>query len=130
MEVQELRIGNIVSDFGGREAGVSAITERGTIKLSSEHYTDESFNLNERVITPIPLTPEILEKCGFEKVDHIHGYSFWSIIRKRKQYNVPVISIYENKTEINGYIINHITYLHQLQNLYFALTGKELTYTP
>ena len=36
-------------------------------------------------------------------------------------------SIYFNRWQIRGLINGHkIKYVHQLQNLYFALTGKEL----
>lgn len=75
-------------------------------------------------IKPIELTPEILEAAGFVNVNHIHGYSFYNF----QQKNRPVIRIYDSKTEVHTYILNnHVKYLHQLQNLYFALTGEELT---
>lgn len=69
---------------------------------------------------PIPLTPEILEKCGFENWD-------------KNKYSNDILCL-----TINGegflYLANqrhvNIFYLHQLQNLYFALTGEELTFKP
>ncbi len=71
-------------------------------------------------IEPIPLTEEWLLKFGFEKT--------W--------YGVEDALIELQKTE-KGYILsincNEYTegkefyYVHQLQNLYFALTGEELT---
>ena len=66
---------------------------------------------------PIPLTPEILEKCGFE-----NSYKFGMVWHNYlKRYAVVV----------NGESIENVPQnLHQLQNLYFALTGTELNYTP
>ena len=78
---------------------------------------------------PISLTPEILEKCGFE----------WSIYHQawHKQGFVFDLSersvggFFMHKSRLNSEIIcPKIQYLHQLQNLYFALTNEELNYTP
>jgi hypothetical protein len=75
----------------------------------------------------IPLTPEILVKCGFVLVNHIHGYSFYTMDRRSKNdKSKPAIDVYENKTQFMGCSVNYCQYLHQLQNLYFALTGSEL----
>lgn len=76
---------------------------------------------------PIPLTPEILEKCGFEKdrsgfaLPDKMSLSF--SIDKDGQYN----ACWEDRSLHLPY---RIKYLHQLQNLYFAITGEELNYTP
>lgn len=60
----------------------------------------------------IPLTPEILEKCGFVQTS-------------AATFGNGIIGIYFGEGE---YFYNHGKgkYLHQLQNLYFALTGEEL----
>lgn len=75
---------------------------------------------------PIPLTPEILEKCGFGKQDNNShqldtdvGFCLWG---RNGEINVHA---YEGD-EI-GEAVKH---LHQLQNLYFALTGNEIEYKP
>lgn len=120
IQANELRVGNIVSDFGGREARVSAITERGTIKLSSEHYTDESFNLNERVINPIPLTEEWLLRFGFDAERMGDGF-----LGYRLNY-VDISMPYFEFTYDYGTESVEVKYVHQIQNLYFALTGTEL----
>lgn len=85
---------------------------------------------------PIPLTPEILEKCGFTlENDNISKY--WKLVINRTE----VISIEddgsvglnaENESSKQGYATypDICKYLHQLQNLIFSLTGKELQYTP
>lgn len=74
---------------------------------------------------PIPLTPDILKKCGF--------------MRDRNGWNLPStqFSLTDKfypcwldrmlwPQDINDFREQRLNYLHQLQNLYFALTAKEL----
>lgn len=70
-------------------------------------------------LQPIPLTPEILEKCGFEKVEKL-----WGIIYERDRIRFSQdLNICKQK----GLTIeNRITSLHQLQNLFFVLTGEDI----
>ena len=102
---------------------------------------------------PIPLTPEILEKCGFELYDSdvdedypefiYQGYRKWK--NKHLYYsagNTPEgnwqfaisrqLSEPVRQIDIDNdcFVLRELNYLHQLQNLYFSLTGEELNYTP
>ncbi len=73
-------------------------------------------------IEPIPLTEEWLEKFGFS------AYGYW--YSKDWFSNMINVSIKHNKTTIGDreeYEVYGIKHVHQLQNLYFALTGEELT---
>lgn len=79
---------------------------------------------------PIPLTPEILERCGFEK-----GFGEYALIqdsyplRFREEGEKYILSFHyfgSNGESNEEEIICEFKYLHQLQNLYFALTGQEL----
>lgn len=76
-------------------------------------------------VQPIPLTPEILEKAGLKK-GSLGGY----IIKLPNRENFldwdSSTGMYLEDRESNGLELDHIQYLHQLQNLYFALTGTEL----
>lgn len=71
----------------------------------------------------IPLTPEILERCGFE---YGNGkFNEWWVSGKFTLYN----NGYKNKNDIEfeeSFYKVRIKYFHQLQNLYYALTGEEL----
>lgn len=78
-------------------------------------------------IEGIPLTPEILEKFGSPCDQH----SQWQFSVK-----ISAISIYFRAnagiwySELAGiYLGDKIQYVHQLQNLFFILTGKELELT-
>ena len=67
--------------------------------------------------TPITLTEEWLIKFGFEYSDLNGDSGLWKI---------PPFQIYG---KYNQFIYDYrldINYVHQLQNLYFALTGQEL----
>ena len=83
---------------------------------------------------PIPLTTEILEKCGFK--DRTEGYRATGAVGgvwvAPSAFNGKDIALYENWAggKLWSYYLGHyelpITSVHQLQNLYFALTGEEL----
>ena len=108
MKANELRIGNYIDYLGGIER-VHA--------LSFQDVCTNNHNYK-----PTPLTEEWLLKFGFEK-DCLMS----------KCYALKDIEISEDKNNDlylsldgvwYGVAIKHV---HQLQNLYFALTGKELS---
>lgn len=79
---------------------------------------------------PIPLTFEALEACGFNwettEKKHIQikpsGVTFYvGFYWPEKEFQIMEESMPEMVR-----IGSHIEYLHQLQNLYFSLTGFEL----
>ena len=85
-------------------------------KITNTDFVDMPFL---RKIEPIPLTEEWLLKFGFEKNKNSDLYF------RLNNYEYFI----ENGIIDNGYSrMNEISvkYVHQLQNLYFALTGKEL----
>ena len=100
----------------------------GKIRVENEY---NNYNQFSQFIDPIPLTEEILLKFGFEKIksdEYPHKY----IINKYMSDEVEI----ENLNSQNCFIFSHgkkfssikIEYVHQLQNLYFSLTGKELAF--
>jgi hypothetical protein len=123
MKAEELRIGNFVYQ-----------TEH---KFSSNPFKsikqfDESnwYRIGECIefledFEPIPLTEEWLLKFGFSKNRHTYNWhnvsEYFGMI---EQYGVTFTYVESgNFDTIYGREIRHV---HQLQNLYFALTGKEL----
>lgn len=103
----------------GRVLQIFQETIHWTNVLNQEDISKGYNSTDARFINPIPLTPEWLERCGLHK-------KFWNSDKDLK------LEIYENKAYIgnnfstNASIIHNINYVHQLQNLYFALTGEEL----
>jgi len=80
---------------------------------------------------PILLTPQILEKAGFNRKA---GSSIYQIIIKYEDSKYPCTlqrtgDGFQICRSGIGAITSPIEYLHQLQNLYFELTREEITYS-
>lgn len=124
VNLNELRRGNFVRDavVNSRIIKVSEITPDHILHEGDE--SEEPFADDE--IDGIPLTPEILEKCGFENPDILPD----SFFGKETDFELNIKDgkfmafILMGSTEVSVDI--EIKHLHQLQNLYFALTGTEL----
>lgn len=86
----------------------------------------------EVLVDGIPLTPEILEKCGFEKgclIKHINDD--WFIYYNDMMWlQVEIHDKVKSKIVCERIGLQHIEYLHELQNLYYCLCKKELIYNP
>ncbi len=118
IHTHELRLGNYITMPYQDNKPMEVL-----IIFEEEIETDCAY-LDDSEFEPIPLTVDWLIKFGAKKVDHIHGYSFYTFSKSKT--NPIHVDIYETKTIYMGYLINHCKYVHQLQNIYFALTGKEL----
>jgi hypothetical protein len=110
----ELRIGNWVDVNGYAE--VRGVT-RGGVWIRNQAFAITEWK-------GIPLTPKLLVKCGFEECEGIwweHQTESIFMVLSGEVYFGEVLQIDSPK------ICNHVKYVHQLQNLYFALTGEELS---
>ena len=115
MKATELRIGNWINTIEG-PAQVKAISEGGIMTTSGMPDGDHL-----EFAEPIPLTTEMLKKClnfkeGLYTLQGLRGY---------------FVALHLDGNVYAEYFIRHcsvckVEFLHQLQNLYFALTGKEL----
>ena len=114
LRVTELRIGNLIFQSG-------QIT---TIENISRSINDWERVNNKRLFdcTPIPLTEEWLLKFGFKRFP-------WGLVAGNLLFK-DNLKCTELTFEVgNGFRVE-IKYVHQLQNLYFCLCGKELTLKP
>ena len=110
----ELRIGNWYNEFG--------IPKIATPQLILRLYQIEIAGKIAIDVSPIHLTPEVLEKCP--QVTKRDGYPY-------KILNGYIVNRADGKYIFKYYDIYVVLdYLHQLQNLYFALTNNELIYNP
>lgn len=118
IDPKELRIGNLV-EWYGVPLKVTGIRDGIYTESPPRHLVE---NLPMCDINPIPISPEWLERFGFYRHRDSFSLSF---------------GIYDAEFDTkNGYfylscneyedLVEHIKYVHQLQNLYFALTGEEL----
>jgi hypothetical protein len=132
MKETELRLGNLVMVNHKTDllAMVTWIQEK-SICLIFDRQPDLSNGIvcSPNDLIPIPLTEEWLLKFGFIKMykaDNKNGYGLYS---GEDIYPFIAIELYHDGIIFinNGSRrIEHIKYVHQLQNLYFALTGEEL----
>jgi hypothetical protein len=115
MKANELRVGN----------WCQSPYEKEPFKIEAEHILELEQGMDELSILGIPLTSEILEKAGFENksstTDYIFEYGKFIIGGTRKRLFPSVWG--EDGLQDYG---NLIEYVHELQNLYFCLTGDEL----
>ena len=124
INANELRIGNWVEDFGDGYGKVEAIFGEN---VGSEDVLTTANTVPQPIETfsPIPLTPDILLACGIERTGNLALNLWWRIgdvYLKNLNDGFEII--------INDFSISKLKNLHQLQNLYFALTGTELVYNP
>jgi hypothetical protein len=120
MEANELRIGNIVERY-------TDIFGRGWSWTNTSHEDIYSIACgHEDKYRPIPLTEEWLIKFGFEPLTKkSKGFK-----ADTYSYTGRVVLILNHdgvNTWTNFWQGNEMKYVHQLQNLYFALTNEELT---
>ena len=134
IQVNELRIGNYINRLG--EITIIKSIQIGTNGIGYV-YTPVSGAITLNQIEPIPLTPEILEKCGFELKNDTRNSNGWYLNVDNRRIcwsdsDKEIVSLYFKEGQNYGYNDTLFDFkcksLHQLQNLYFALTGEELTY--
>jgi len=131
MKSTELRIGNYIQvNNGSNYTGIGTVaTMSNTGEENDVAYYDDN-GLYEytdlRLFEPIPLTEDWLLKFGFER-EKTDNYMY-KIIEDETRF-----AVYLNGDFMLGYSYEWggkdkcLKHVHQLQNLYFALTGEELT---
>lgn len=129
IQVNELRTGNLVSHTG-------KIQRIEWVHIADADYPHGAISTNimdERgaeEFEPIPLTPEILEACGFRRKVNKYSNEFfyqkeglWLCLVEDGNRVVPC-TLYDGIQFFQS--ANFIESVHGLQNLYFTLTGTEL----
>ena len=128
MKAQELRIGNYVST----PSGIQQI-----IHIEEDCFYSKDFKNKWAEIKPIALTEEWLVNFGFEEDNKIkdlwHLKYECNVLKKRRNF----ISVYFPMSKETYFYFKDLgikinqrddvdKYVHELQNLYFALTCEEL----
>lgn len=130
METNELRRGNLVNTNNEimtvDTVGVNSVTY---IKETNRHGLLIHPFSEIKEVKPIPLTEEWLIKCGFSVTDENYAGKIYHIVKVGQFLNDDLMLVLWLRGEREGMIFRksmQIKHLHQLQNLYFALTGEEL----
>lgn len=107
MKASELRIGNYIN-----------------IHDTITRMELDDFHFSSSFMTPVPLTEKWLLRLGFDLINNEYYQSrnhelklHWTVNKNK------MIPEFNEKRFVTGY---DFKYVHQLQNLYFALTGEEI----
>ncbi len=128
MKLNELRIGNYLQGKEREPQTVAYITD--CIGLNNlcggvDKYQNNPIISNDiKDLQPIPLTEDWLLKFSMAKAKNSYYFPNEMGFRVRRYKDNWVFYIF---TDLFQYSLSEIKHVHQLQNLYFALTGKELT---
>lgn len=138
IDYKEVRIGNLVS-YEGKEYKIEGISKDYPFLDTIEFGAGV---VEWKDLEPIPLTEAWLLTFGFTKVESVSFYWDAKAVFVKNDYaifyhvNEGIRFGFENgitrfidksfQYKNGNGIINEITYIHQLQNLYFALTNTEL----
>lgn len=127
IQVKELRIGNhvtYVTDEDIRTHDVITGIMQDCVLLAGSEGKKQPLNNVE----PVALTREVLKSSGFQFTndDWYECAIKYGKLNFNLKYEVCSISDndYTNECILTEY--NSVKYLHQLENIYFSLTGKEL----
>jgi hypothetical protein len=125
MKATELRIGNYIKLMFNYE-------DFETLQVTSDELV--MVDKKQADYEPIPLTEEWLYKFGFENIDKSdndyitytdpnHDYYLQIDVRKKDGKYAILDNSFD---DLRDFSMVDISYVHQLQNIYFALTGEEL----
>lgn len=132
IEINELRCGNLVicRNKAAEVEKISCITQ----EVLAQYIDDSEGKWFDDVnyLRPIHLTDAVLEACGFKMYkehpsllfSEVFG-SIYLVQLKEGEFGVGENNRYKHRMVYLTYTIPCST-LHQLQNLYYALTGEEL----
>ena len=139
IQATELRVGNLLKDYKHKLQYVEVHTinryDHTQCKVT-EHDSGYVYECSLEDLRPIKLTPEILEKVGFnhhyEKGDgyHVTESEWWAIKAGKGLWGkneILIVRFEEGLTYSSHATRAECKYVHQLQNLFYFLTsGEEL----
>lgn len=126
IEAKDLRSGNLILNRHGEVEEVDWMTFKDMCqpRMSGHGYTG------------IPLTPEWLERMGFTMdinplimLGTPDRFLYFAVVRGEFYPALKTYSEFANE-EPQTASLNRIEYVHELQNLYWCLCGKELEVKP
>lgn len=140
MNANELRIGNLLKNGNGEIISITGITTPGNERINfTKIFTDKECEKYYHIegLKPIHVTEEKLLKFGFEKTyadncykKRFHEHSLHCLCITIGEKNIAtILDEYSGVEKITVFVDRIADYVHQIQNLYFALTGEELATT-
>ena len=126
MKATELRISNLVSHI--EESNVLVIDSINRESVWVNESPDYHYEMDIELISPIPLTEEWLIKLGFTKDNYHFVLNDKCSVTYEKTGSEKGFWYSNDDTDAYCYRLKEIKYVHDLQNLYFALYGEELKF--
>ena len=131
IDIKSLRIGNIVKTIQGvgRVEQIRHTGKHGHGVILEGMYGGSYIEYCEGV----PLTEEVLLKCGFERRGAYLGIAhvdtvYWYNLKNQILYIEYTDSPFSKDEDMKYPISSPIKHLHTLMNIIYDLTGKELEY--
>lgn len=120
MTTTEFRLGNNIT-ANNRVISIGIIEEDFISWKLSDRVWNPTIHISNENLKPIPLTEAILDDLGFVYNDLNGDDGYWQ--------KLP----FEILQGEDGFSYNYaidISYFHQLQNLYYLITGEEISMEP
>jgi hypothetical protein len=120
IDPREIRAGNWVIKITGKDINSQPFFEYKAIAFDEYYYTFA------KVCFPIKITPAILGECGFK-----HEFGDWYLNRSAEGIDDGLPFLRYCRDDCCWYLgkiklLSQPVYLHQLQNLFYALSNEEL----
>lgn len=131
MKPEEIRIGNWVrhyAEWSNRQPNNGPFEEFDFQWEDCDWYWTGESCMEVEKIKPIPITTEWLEKFGWVWNEECKSYEKYPDGDARMHLSLKMGGSYTMFNYVlKAVIAERIYYVHQLQNLYWCLCGKELT---
>ncbi len=129
LKVEDLKIGNYIFDNSGRIVQYHGLTEDWNKAILNYAKGSGIYKNNFDEISPIPITEKWLLKLGFEPDEIYKNFNSFNLYKLECEGNIFKLEIQpcnEVSIHIDCTFIRSLKYIHELQNLYHAITGNEL----
>ncbi|NTS42761.1 hypothetical protein HRG84_17820 [Flavisolibacter sp. BT320] len=126
----ELRLGNyVLVDQNIEQVAMINGTFSATTALADGIESRDDITKSHRLemLQPVPLTDAVLKQCNFVYHDY---FKFWQLIAgtDADRSEMDNDKDYTVIDFMRRPVVKKLTSLHQLQNIYFMLKGKELVF--
>lgn len=119
----ELRLGNRVLVNGNLQK-VSQITGTTIFTINADENNGPAASEHKpEQLQPVPMTNEVLKQCGFVFHDY---FKFWQLKTTGIRSEMDIDRDFDVIDFMRRPIVKNLLSLHQLQNVYFILKGREM----
>lgn len=128
MKLNELRVGNAYLSTKWRRPVICDLTDFYELyERADGAYDDPPVN---EIFEPLPIVRHELIRLGFKEEDMMGFNGGWSHHTSNRYFIQQMANATTIFTDDGDYtaLISGFNYVHELQDMWFSLTGKELTY--